>query len=158
MNIELAQRMVTQMRAEAHRVRMSQWVGRYGLLSTIGEVAEDCGTTGCVAGWAVLLSEEHQDINFVRDDINWEKEGLRLLGLHADDRYLFFTDEWPEEAFDVWWERKHAGEEEGTIIADLIELLIKFDGNLDDAFDEFILQDKIRKLENENEGENPDEI
>lgn len=55
---------------------------RGGVRFTAGKAKEvSCGTTACVAGWAVLLAPPSQ-----RQDLNsdWDKAGGKLLGLSYD--------------------------------------------------------------------------
>lgn len=66
------------------------WMGWWKEDSIPGHKPAPCGTTACIAGWAVILSNEPEKAGApsIRARV--------LLGLDPDDMTLFFSDAWPE--------------------------------------------------------------
>lgn len=52
-----------------------------------------CGTTACIAGWALILSGKR-----LRPLVNYTEQGQKILGLtQTEAQKLFMVDRWPEE-------------------------------------------------------------
>lgn len=60
-----------------------------------------CGTTACIAGWALHESGFDLDAMYDPEHEDWEgprHDALKLLGLTPVQDKLFFTTEWPVDA------------------------------------------------------------
>lgn len=95
MNVELLRKVKEHILDEPQRLDMSMFGQR-----TEGEMAPPCGTTACIAGWAVILSdpklftvdiEEFDDV--LSDAYKTGRELLRITPGQA--RRLFFVGGWP---------------------------------------------------------------
>lgn len=52
----------------------------------------NCGTTGCIAGWAVMLENEFKPVSLLKDGLNIQERASAWLGLTEDESSnLFFT-------------------------------------------------------------------
>ena len=54
----------------------------------------DCGTSACIAGWAVLLSNKPVPVSF-------QNEAAKLLGLSSSDAATLFDENWCAEGYDI---------------------------------------------------------
>ena len=79
---------------------MNMWVMPNNLI--------ECGTTGCIAGWVVMLSSPGlQDL--VRESrhgyVDWSKEATKKLGIEkAQASSLFIDDFWPTKYSDEFFQ------------------------------------------------------
>jgi hypothetical protein len=106
LNRELIKQIIDIIEDEPKRLEMSTWV----LNPLKSQQAPSCGTTGCIAGWAVMLNLRRDavlakrkiDAEKIYDRLNkrnkdMEGEGMRLLGLPYDIApTVFYYDQWPE--------------------------------------------------------------
>lgn len=64
MNTDLAEQIIGKILMEPERFDMAEWFGRYDegegevvrVMGRAGRLRADCGTTACIAGWALLLT------------------------------------------------------------------------------------------------------
>lgn len=96
-----------------------------------------CGTTGCLAGWAVLVDGIERGIPLHFDDRKCEivedrktiwARAVELLGVDRDENnssVLFTPDGWPEELYEFYMEDEKAavlalldGLLDGTVVYD----------------------------------------
>lgn len=78
MNVELLQKVKEKVLAEPEALDMGTWLDRY----------PECGTVGCIAGWACALSGHVPET-----DREVEIRALSLLGLPFEE--LFYPQDWP---------------------------------------------------------------
>jgi hypothetical protein len=96
-NVELLRRVKAHILAEPSRFDMGEFIIEGDAARTFAvkfdRPAPPCGTIACIAGWAVLLSDDDPP----SDAEEIELRANALLGLTPEmgDR-LFFTTEWPE--------------------------------------------------------------
>ncbi len=101
MNTKLLRRIKSVIKAEPKRLDMGAWTYR-----NVRRSGPPCGTVGCIAGWAVLLSTKGRN-NKERyenaDPSDWAGEGRRLLKLDAGEAHkLFFVGCWPYELHEAY--------------------------------------------------------
>jgi hypothetical protein len=90
LNVRLLRRVQKHIKAEPRRMKMKQWVDR-NLRERAESAKPPCGTTACIAGWALTLNGKR-----LRDGVNYMEQGRKLLGLTWDEaRNLFMVDDWP---------------------------------------------------------------
>lgn len=94
MNTRLLRRVAKHISAEPKRLRMAMIASS---VDPSGKDSPPCGTVGCIAGWACLLSGASAD------EATWGK-GQDLLGLDFDESFRLFDfpaggtdDGWPKE-------------------------------------------------------------
>jgi hypothetical protein len=122
MNTELLLRVKAAILEEPNKFDMGMWF-------------EDaaCGTTACIAGWSVALSENLKDL---RDGFSfWGKldgtisgHAAKAIGvdeLTADK--LFYTNNWPED-LERLFNNAHSTEERAKVAADRIDHFISTEG------------------------------
>ena len=64
------------------------------ILNEHGFLDIDCGTPGCIAYWACILSGEERDYQYVGDIYDHAQE---LLGLNDSQAKFLFDFKWPEQ-------------------------------------------------------------
>lgn len=101
MNIELLEKVKTQILAEPRGFDMHKWVGLDGEHETI--LGEPCGTVCCIAGWAATLSGfSVAYLNAMLDDAGRDEEPVFSIARavlqidHSDANSLFYSGSWPQ--------------------------------------------------------------
>ncbi len=131
MNTALLRKIKRTILARPKRVDMYEWVSN----RPTNRGGPVCGTVGCVAGWACLLTEKAgKGLADKRDailGIDFHGRALRVLGITKDQgKRLFYVDGWPNEARcayeDAWGEPKHMAQ----IVAARIDQFIRSKGKL----------------------------
>lgn len=78
------------------------WVGEHCTPETAAGTASECGTTSCIAGWAVRLAEPSDVQRLANAKPSWTVMGewvwlgMNLLGLHEETALRLFYDETAE--------------------------------------------------------------
>ncbi len=87
MNIKLLEKIKLAIRAYPNQFDMSNWFDK-----------NECGTTACIAGWAVALNK-NLPLNQAEDAcIACEREAMKALGLTFDEgQRLFYLGKWPPQ-------------------------------------------------------------
>jgi hypothetical protein len=95
MNVELLRRVQAHIREEPRRLNMETWLDKFESQAEYDEELTNsglppCGTVGCIAGWAVSLSElpGHHG--------NFGTEAAELIG-DDEAHNLFFEVYWPSD-------------------------------------------------------------
>jgi hypothetical protein len=119
MNVRLLRKIQKHILAEPKRVRME-------VIAT----EDDCGTVGCIGGWAAILSNKKPD------KFGDFKTACRLLGVPLPttlcgiyQHQLFFTHNWPEKFRNAYQTAK-TKRGEARVVARRIEHFIKTKGRL----------------------------
>lgn len=96
MNVELLERVKAHILEDPRRLDMELWIQD----KMYGPDSPPCGTVGCIAGWAVELTEggaAHFRSSYITE------EARKLLDLtFQQSGTLFHTDSWPEEFRDAY--------------------------------------------------------
>ena len=90
-----------------------------------------CGTTGCIAGWAVLFElPEEQDDDIRRWNLTFFQDtGARLLDISDKQaEMLFYTQNWPDGLGQKHDEAKSGSMRRAKITSKRIDLFIKSKG------------------------------
>ncbi len=100
MNVELLRRVQDKIRTSPEEFDMSDWAGRT-------QTSSHCGTTACIAGWAILFEGEEQHksglLGYTQDiectlTFDVGAEARKLLDLDQYwALYLFHRSSWPLE-------------------------------------------------------------
>lgn len=76
---------------------MGNW---FSLRDQVGSNAGGCGTSACIAGWAIHLMGKHERLDETSKDYNYdeaEARGRKILRLSfAQGNRLLFTSGWPQ--------------------------------------------------------------
>jgi hypothetical protein len=103
-NAELAYRVLDHIDANPEQWRQKEWISRLD--------GADCGTAGCFAGWASLLSGDEPGWAFSDDDttdiVVLDDESTPWVGDRAAE-LLGITTEQQDELFDGWNTREDLG-------------------------------------------------
>lgn len=105
LNKKLIRKIIKHIEAEPKRLNMNEWA-----MKDSSRSGPPCGTTACVAGWALLLDKpaaERRKIMAMDDDkferalfgrtSNILQMGAKKLGIDAGGAWkVFFSDQWPE--------------------------------------------------------------
>lgn len=97
--------------------------------NTCEEILNNCGTTACIAGWALYLRRvplERFELKEDDDegDVDFEQTGRRVLGLtQAQADRLFFLKNWPSKFIARY--KDGAESLRGEAVADRIEHFIR---------------------------------
>lgn len=108
---------------------MGNW---FSQADQVGQPAGGCGTSACIAGWAIHLKHGKKRLNetnrlFVQYE-EAEVESFKVLRLSAArGRRLFYQSEWPER-FCQELDRVMTAEEAATVAARRIDHFIKTNG------------------------------
>lgn len=97
LNVELLLKIKAHILEEPKRLAMQDWLVT-GLKpgseyhGDIEDTVPDCGTVGCIAGWAVMLVDNTNHENLT-------SRAIQLLGITKHPLYeqLFYTDQWRQE-------------------------------------------------------------
>lgn len=134
MNTELLLEIKDHILVEPTRLMMDDFISR-------GEPGEEfyadngtqiypaCGTVGCIAGWACILSLNENELKH----IDPEYKGAELLGLDCDSGFstnsarLFFTSCWPKSLMEDY-EQAGSVSERANIAAKRIDHFIATEG------------------------------
>lgn len=145
MKAEAVQRVIDVMKKlPADQVDMMNWIeskGSFDFEATIGELAENCNTVGCICGWAVLTEPQYtqQQFNTLMSGQDFESLGAKILGLtKREASRLFYHCEWGDDLFHYY--EGATQEERRDLIVMILEMLIKYDGDLDEALEEVEFQ------------------
>lgn len=125
LNMELFKKIKKHILARPSRLRMDTWVRRgnpkdtiYNHMPGYGEPENfklpDCGTVGCIAGWAVLLANPDlaTDKSFGRGEerLSISTASYAASDLHIKAEYkpfeLFYVDYWPTQYADSYRKAK----------------------------------------------------
>jgi hypothetical protein len=134
-NVELLARVRAHILEDERRIEMSRYARR-----AYGRTAPPCGTTACIAGWAVILTDGLP--KRITDDYyaSVKPRAINLLGLSEDEAdRLFFVMGWPRAFHDRYRAAERfidehddedekadkAGESKAQIVADLIDHIIR---------------------------------
>jgi hypothetical protein len=91
LNVRLLRRVQKHIEAEPRRMKMKLWLDR-NPFERERSALPPCGTTACIAGWALILSGKH-----LRREVNYLAQGQKILGLTRDEAgNLFVVENWPE--------------------------------------------------------------
>jgi hypothetical protein len=133
MNTELLLKIKAQILKEPRQFLMSGFFDQY--LDPVNsdledDVATNCGTACCIAGWAVTIGKEYKNPKEAYENSrllsNTAAEARLLLGIKGED-WLFHTDQWPSQFEDRWDEAK-SHEEQAQIAGEVIDYYIKHNG------------------------------
>jgi hypothetical protein len=134
-NTKLLRRVAKHIAEEPRRLVMAQWVVlkkdyRSEKIYDWGEFSHKfppCNTTGCIAGWTVLLKEKVESSSFaVSDSQRIAKRAEALLGLDENQSYRLFGG-WPQE-FQRPYEMARSAAKRAKIAVARIEHFIKTKG------------------------------
>lgn len=120
--VRLLRRVKKHILEEPKRLYMRDWAH---LKSGAG--APKCGTVGCIAGWAHLLTHKKEIGTSQVDDIH---EGYGMDALNVDSTQavrLFYVSGWPEK-FEQRYLRAKTRKQEAKVAAERIEHFIKTHG------------------------------
>jgi hypothetical protein len=87
MNVELLRKIQKHILEEPKRIYMPRWRLVFSAIRKEGLCAPECGTVGCIGGWAEILSGVE---GYARDLLGLDSE-------HGEASRLFNDDEWPEK-------------------------------------------------------------
>lgn len=133
-NIELLEKVRSHILEEPRRLDMEDWIDYVA-----GKPESPaCGTTGCIAGWAVLLTipeligcaSDNSGLPEKFLDIIWNtnEEATRLLDLSEDEETrLFYLDEWPE-SYRLAYNAARSQDQKASVTASRISLFIQTKG------------------------------
>jgi hypothetical protein len=129
MNVERIERLAELLYSSVpeNNFDMSKWFGRYddvyynetgikefesGLIpkTTADFIPYECGTTCCIAGWALTMANDFKPLDIRNLGGSWCNAAAEYLGINSDQAfYLFYTDRnsiWDDVFFDyeeiVW--------------------------------------------------------
>ncbi len=133
-NEPLLRKIQEEIRGNPSNFNMASYFG--GALSEvdirIGVLEHKCGTTACIAGWALALnpSVELQRVaycleDYDADDIEWKASNLLGMSQEQASR-LFHTDQWPREFQSRYDKCSH--DEECQVAIERIEHFIQTNG------------------------------
>lgn len=94
LNVPLLRKIQRAIMQEPKRIVMNDW-----LIQNIDDEEDrglktpDCGTVGCIAGWAAVLHETSDPKNFSAAEGDWP-DANTYLGIENGDP-LFYPDQWP---------------------------------------------------------------
>lgn len=131
LNLPLIEAVANQIEALPHRFDMCAYItGAHRGDDTdtgmsLAEANVSCGTTGCIAGWAMMLDSQLANM-IVRHDMGFFSIAAKALGMtHAEADILFFRGEWPDKY-------RAMDDEEGAVC--MLRRIVR-DGNTDFLFD-----------------------
>jgi len=99
MNEALLRQVMDEIRKEPKQFDITSWFDRQASESP-------CGTTGCIAGWAVALVHHKGDLKAASQNpiLYPGKVGQKLLELSYEEKQrLFFLEHWPKAYRDAYW-------------------------------------------------------
>lgn len=130
MNVPLLRKIKAVMLARPKRVDMYGWL-RHKSKERGGPV---CGTVGCIAGWACLLSEKQgKSLSDKREAVlmsfpDYASNGADALGITGEQaERLFFTNHWPKRLADSY-DDDNSPRQKARIVARRIDLFIRSKG------------------------------
>lgn len=135
MNVRLLRRVAKHIAAEPNRLVMADWIvlkadSGMDKVKDWGEFSHrfpPCNTTGCIAGWTVLLREKVAKSSFaVSDSQNISCRAQALLGLNGDQSMRLFGA-WPYK-FQGPYEKAKSAAKRARIAVARIEHFIKTKG------------------------------
>lgn len=135
LNIELFTKIKQAITEEPSRLYMKDWLGisskeTFPNGTPIRPAYNNplCGTSGCIAGWACILSEQGEtNIEKAYKAINNHKLpiaklGAKLLGIeHGSEKFIFFINHWRTD-LRIKYEYQHYGEDAQTILTSRAKL------------------------------------
>jgi hypothetical protein len=142
MNVALLREVQQHVRQVPQRVGMGNWLGigpdamdaahqRSGnsFAATAEEAISDCYTTGCIAGWIVLLGRRGRDETL--EDVfqgSFPMKAAGYLDIYTalcDD--LFFVRNWDDDLQERYYNAVQSGDQprKGEVIAEAIERFIQ---------------------------------
>ena len=150
MNIELLNKIKSHVLEEPKRVWMGDWRIRWGDQTEISvgmrrgidweyllQLSKpSCGTTACIAGWAVELGGDGDMKGFPYElrgrklGFPYELRGRKLLGLnsYAQSDRLFYVASWPEQFRKRLAVAPPQSHEYAQVVADRIDWFVKTEG------------------------------
>lgn len=128
-NVRLLRRIQRAIMAEPKRLDMGDWLVRgQQRIQQNGLKEPDCGTVGCIAGWAAVLDKTSDPKKFEDAEVSWMRAD-QILGLtHEQGNALFYTDEWPEKFFDKLDALKEQTRAYARVVCQRIDHFIKTNG------------------------------
>lgn len=124
MNVELLEKVKQHILEEPKRLWMGDWAFK---VSPTDENAPACGTVGCIAGWASLLSNPTQPFSDVANSA--DDPNVNNLDLDEDTAWrLFYVDSWPVQFVDAYDKARGDLTKRAEITAARIEHFIKTKG------------------------------
>lgn len=96
LNVKLLREIQKEISEEPKRLDMGTWLHKYEKhrISDL-EFVPPCGTVGCIAGWAKILSER---AGVVFTNYGTSLNACIALDIQEEDSiYLFYTDHWPDD-------------------------------------------------------------
>lgn len=96
-----------------------------------------CGTTFCIAGYAVVLSQGMSEDKFAWDSAKWMQTGANAIGItEIQARKLFWLSGWPKQFKERFWATDYgltSTRDEAQAAIDLLQAVLDTDGKvLDD--------------------------
>lgn len=132
LNVKLLEKVKKHIKKEPRRLNMSEWnqvavPGRYintdaekGFFSRLKltkRTAPPCGTVGCIAGWATMLSGV--------SEIPIDDAAIELLGINEEAaQELFFMGSWPRP-FRILYRAAKSSRERASITCKRIDAFIE---------------------------------
>lgn len=103
------------------------------------DMIEECGTAGCIAGWACIYNARNNpyspevDHGYFHGYVSFEGYAAEFLGLNpAEASWLFYTNSWHVGDNNVWM--KYASEFENSFINDENQITAELITNKDAAY------------------------
>lgn len=121
MNVKLLRELQEMFKKNPKCLDMGDWVYH-----------NDCGTVGCIAGWASMITHMREfkvSCEIACDDVaNPRNEGKKALELNEDQcEALFYTTHWPEDLQDKYNEAKNR-KERSAVTVERIDRFIESGG------------------------------
>ncbi len=134
LNTELLLKIKQYILLEPRRCNMSAWMCKRDMKSLwehYGQAEPPCGTVGCIAGWALMLTNEE----VYGQHLCIAERAASALGLSYEkaDRLFLPYSRWPESWRMKLIEHKIGSPEYAQVVADYIDYFIEKEGPINET-------------------------